>query len=192
MHQFFGYLSAITVIASFIPYIASMLRRKAKPERASWFIWTMLGSIAFFSQLAKGATNSLWLPAMQTLGDAMIFILSIKFGMGGWHPRDKIAFSAVLAGLALWYFTKNAASALFAVIAIDASGGILTIIKSNEHPATEPFSAWLLTCLAGLAGIFAVQNLNWILLAFPIYTFVMNAIIIAIIFWQRETAPARA
>ena len=123
----------------------------------------------------------MWLPATQVLGDGVIFALALKFGIGGWHKRDKIAFAAVLLSLALWYYTKNAANALFAVIAIDAIAGILTVIKTWEHPGTEPFLAWLLTCLGGLAAIFAVQNLNWVLLAFPIYTFVMNAIIFGII-----------
>lgn len=67
MLQIFGYMSGIISIICILPYLRDIFRHTTKPERASWFIWTVLGSIAFFSQYAKGATDSLWMTAAQTL-----------------------------------------------------------------------------------------------------------------------------
>ncbi|KKT58129.1 MAG: hypothetical protein UW52_C0064G0012 [Candidatus Gottesmanbacteria bacterium GW2011_GWA1_44_24b] len=66
MLQTFGLLSAVIFPISYFPYVRDTLRGKTKPERASWFIWATLGAIAFFSQLAKGATDSLWLSGLGT------------------------------------------------------------------------------------------------------------------------------
>ncbi|OGZ30308.1 MAG: hypothetical protein A2931_02075 [Candidatus Niyogibacteria bacterium RIFCSPLOWO2_01_FULL_45_48] len=178
MTQYFGYLSGIFITCSFIPYVISIFRGQAKPERASWFIWSALGGIAFFSQLSKGARYSLWLPGIQTVGDISIFLFSIKYGMGGVSKRDKLALSIAGLGLILWYITQEAAIALFFAIFIDAIGAFLTILKSYEHPTTEPIIAWIFTMLGGFFAIFAVGGWNWTLLSFPVYTFVANLFII--------------
>src|SRR3989304_2731778 len=75
--------------------------------KGSWFIWTMLGFIAFFSQLAKGATNSLWLTVGQTTSVLIIFLLSLKYGYGGLGKRDLRALIGAGIGLVLWYLTRE-------------------------------------------------------------------------------------
>ncbi|MFA6254146.1 MAG: hypothetical protein WC640_02755 [Candidatus Paceibacterota bacterium] len=185
--QFFGYLSGIVIALSFVPYLISIFRGNAKPERASWFIWTILGVISFFSQLAKGADASLWLVGVQAIGDGLIFVLAIWYGMGGFARRDKWALAFAGVSLILWYLTNEPAVALFLAIVIDASGAILTMIKSYEQPATEPLLAWILTFLGGFFAIFAVGSWNWVLLAFPVYVFVINvAIVSSILLGQKR------
>lgn len=164
-----GYLSGIAILLSFVPYIKDMFRRKTKPERISWLIWSILGSIAFFSQFAKGASYSLVMTGAQAIGDLFIFILAIKYGLGGFLKRDIMALIGAGIGLFLWYITSEAAVALFIVIFIDAIGAVLTIIKSYENPATETVSAWALTFIGGFFACIAVGSLNLILLAFPLY-----------------------
>ncbi len=187
--EFAGYLSGIFIAISFIPYIRDIFRGKTKPERGSWLIWTVLGSIAFFSQLAKGASYSLILAGIQALGDALVFFLGIKYGIGGLVKRDKIALVAAGIGLVLWYLTSEAAIALFLVIVIDGIGGVLTILKSYKYPETETLSTWVLTCIAGFLAIISVGSFNPILLAFPIYIFFINlGIIVAIRFGLRRQA----
>jgi len=140
--------------------------------------WSILGGILFFSQLAKGGTNSLWLIGVQTFGDILVFVLSIKYGIGGMLKRDIFALLAAFGGLVIWYFTKEGSYALFIAIFIDAVGAMLTIIKSFEQPGTESVFAWSLTSLGGLLAIFAVGKLDFVLLAFPIYIFVMSLVIV--------------
>ena len=167
--QIAGYLSGIAILLSFIPYIRDIFFKKTKPERISWFIWAVLGSISFFSQFAKGAHYSLIMTGAQALGDLFIFILAIKHGIGGLLKRDILALIGSVIGLFLWYITKEATIALFIVIFIDATGAILTIIKSHEHPETETISSWILTFFGGLFACIAVGNFNLVLLAFPLY-----------------------
>jgi len=179
MTSYFGYISGICIVLSFLPYLISMFAGKTKPERASWLIWSILGGIAFFSQLAKGAGSSLWLPGVQTCGDLLIFVLAIRYGMGGFAKRDRWGLAVAAMSLILWYVTHEAAVALILAIIMDASGAVLTVMKAYEHPATEPITAWILTMLGALCAIFAVGSWNWILLIFPLYSFIGNAVIVA-------------
>ncbi|MBI3638306.1 hypothetical protein HY227_01010 [Candidatus Wolfebacteria bacterium] len=181
LNQYFGYLSGIIILISFIPYLRGILKDQTKPERMSWLIWSVLGGISFFSQLAKGASHSLWLTGAQTFGDLFIFLLSIKYGMGGLLKRDILALSIAGLSLIIWYLTDEPAIALFMVIFIDAIGAILTMVKSYKHPATEPITAWVLTALGGFFAILAVGKWNFILLSFPIYIFLINFMIVVII-----------
>jgi hypothetical protein len=171
---FFGITSGVLSAICYIPYIRDIFKGSTKPERATWFIWSVLTSILLFAQLAKGATNSIWLTVVQSLGVILIFALSIKFGEGGLQRRDILALIAAGIGLVAWYFTKEAAVALWLTIAIDFSGASLTIVKAYQEPETETQSTWVLSGIAGIFGAMAVGYLSLSLLAFPIYVIVVN------------------
>ena len=176
-----GYLSGIAILLSFVPYLRDIFLNKTKPERASWFLWAILGFISFFSQFAKGAFWSLIMTGAQAVGDFSIFILAIKYGLGGFRKRDVMGLTGAAIGLILWYFTGEAATALFVVIFVDAIGAALTAIKAYENPATETVSSWALTFLGGVLACVAVGSFNLILLAFPFYICLASAsILIAI------------
>lgn len=194
MTQIFGLLAGVVAIISFLPYIVDIFRGKTKPERASWFIWAVLGGIAFFSQFAKGATDSLWLPGVQTFGVALIFLLAMKFGTGGFAKRDKIALLCAALGLVLWYITSEAAIALFIVIAVDAAASVLTIIKSYEDPESETIISWVLFSVSGILAAFAVGSWNLVLLSYPFYIFLTNAVVVTTIYLgknKKKLAHAR-
>ncbi len=178
MLAIFGYISAILSVLMVVPYIKDIFLLKTKPERASWFIWTVLGFIAFFSQLAKGATDSLWLTGGQTLAVLIIVLLSIKYGVGGFTKRDIRALIAAGIGLILWYITKEAAWALLIVITIDSVGTLLTVMKSYENPESETLSTWLISGTSGIFGLLAVGAFHPILLAYPLYIVIANYTIV--------------
>lgn len=169
-----------------VPYIRDIFLLKTKPERASWFIWTVLGFIAFFSQLAKGATDSLWLTGGQTLAVLIIVLLSVKYGVGGFTKRDIRALIAAGIGLILWYITKEAAWALLIVIAIDSVGTLLTAIKSYENPESETFSTWVISGMSGIFGALAVGTFQPILLVYPIYIIIANYTIVTTLLLGRR------
>lgn len=176
-----GYLSGVAILISFWPYIRDIFLGKTRPERMSWLIWAILGLISLFAQFAKGASYSLIMTGAQALGDLIIFLLAIKYGFGGFLKRDRVALIFAGIGLLLWYITKEAAIALLIVIAIDAAGAVLTILKSYEQPKTETLSAWVFTFIGGLLACVAVAHFDIILLAFPLYICLASlAIIISI------------
>ncbi|MCL5010719.1 MAG: hypothetical protein M1127_00695 [Patescibacteria group bacterium] len=184
-----GYLSGISIFLSFVPYIKDIFAGKTKPERGSWLIWSILGFISFFSQLAKGGVYSLVLVGTQAVGDLFVFILAVRYGVGGLKERDIVGLGGAMIGLVIWYFTKEAATALFIAIFIDGVGAVLTIIKSYEMPGTETVSAWVFTFLGGFFACIAVGSLSLILLAFPVYMCLISLLIILAIRLGKRRLP---
>src|SRR5476649_2301128 len=113
MQQALGFLSGLLTAISYIPYIKDILAKKTKPQRTSWFIWSIAMVIAFFSQLAQGASQSLWFTAFDAAGSVLVFTLALWFGTGGFVKRDMVVMSILSVGLALWFFTHNSLFALF-------------------------------------------------------------------------------
>jgi ABC-type amino acid transport substrate-binding protein len=186
MFQLIGFLSGFINIFGYVPYIRDIKLGKTKPERMSWFIWAVLGSIAFFSQLAEGATDSLWMPGVQTVGVIIIFLLAIKRGTGGLKRSDIAALIVAVVGLALWFFTREAVWALIFVMIADSAGSLLTVIKTYKDPESETLVAWVFATLAGLLAAIAVGKIDAVLLAYPIYIFFANFSVIVAIYAGRR------
>jgi len=167
--QIAGYTSGVAELLSFYPYVRDIFLGKTKPERASWIIWAVLSLVAFFPQLINGGTYSLFMTGVMAAGDLFVFILAIKYGVGGMLKRDIVALAGLIIGLSVWYFTKEAAFALYIIILIDASGTALTAIKTYQHPKSETASSWALLSLAGIFACVAVGKFNFVLLIWPFY-----------------------
>jgi hypothetical protein len=191
MLQFFGLLSGILPMIGVIPYDRDIFKRKTKPHRGSFLIWSVLGGIAFFTQFAKGATWSLFLPGADTLATLSIFILSIRYGTGGLNKRDVGGLLLAALGLILWYFTKQPLTALLIAICVDAVGTILTIIKTWEDPRSETFSSWLLAALGGLFAALAVGRISFALLVYPVYIFVANGAVNVVMLLRKSNVKMK-
>lgn len=192
MLLFIGYLSGFVNIFGFIPYVRDIFKGTTRPERISWFIWLILGFIAFASQFAEGARASLWMPAIQTIGVAYIFLLSLTKGEGGFKKLDIVALIVTVVGLILWYVTQEAAWALFFVILVDAAGMSLTTIKCYKDPGSETLAGWVFYAISGLLATISVGSLNGILLAYPVYIFLANlSAVLAILAGRKKQLAVR-
>jgi hypothetical protein len=190
MLETFGYISGILMMFSVIPYAKSILKGETKPHRITWLIWTVLVLIAFFSQLAKGASWSLLLTAGDAVAILVTFILSIKYGVGGFQKWDILSLIGALFSLFLWYITSEPAFALFLIIIIDIIGANLTIIKTWKNPETENWVGWAICGAGGLFGVFAVGSFNLVLLSYPMYICIINSIVAIIILIRKKRCLA--
>ena len=186
MQEFLGYTSGVLMILSVIPYTISIFKRETKPQRTTWLIWSILTFIAFFSQMAKGGTWSLLLTAGDTVAILIVFILSIKFGVGGFRKIDILSLFGAGISLLFWYLTKEPAVALFLIIITDFIGANLTIQKSWRDPKSENWVGWAMCGVGGLLGTLAVGEWNIILLSFPIYICLINFLMAGIILGRKR------
>ncbi len=187
----FGLVSASLSTVAYLPYIRDTLLRHTQPQRASWLIWSVLGSIAFFSQLYEGATDSLWFAGVQVSGTITVFLLSIRLGVGGFlNRRDRYVLALAALGLVAWYLTNTAVYALAITISISLLGGAVTVRKAYLNPQSETLSTWACSCIASVFAILAVGRLDPVILAYPVYLFTLNsAIVAAVLLGRRGTAP---
>ncbi|MEM7057967.1 MAG: hypothetical protein AAF557_10300 [Pseudomonadota bacterium] len=176
---FAGILSGVLSTFAYLPYIIDTLARRTRPQRASWLIWSVLGSIAFFSQVFEGASESLWFASVQVSGTIIVFLLSIIIGVGSYLNRsDYFVLLAAAVGLVLWYYTDTAVYALAITISISLLGGTVTIIKAFQDPESETMSTWAISGVASVFAIIAVGKPDLVLLAYPLYLFTLNGAIV--------------
>jgi len=189
----FGFISGLLSVYAFIPYIVDTANNKTHPQRASWLIWSVLGSIAFFSQLYEGAGASLWFAAIQVSGTIVVFFLSIWRGSGTYlRSSDYWILGAALIGLILWYFTEDAAYALLISICISLLGGCATVVKAFRDPDSETASTWVVFLIASIWALFSVGEVDFVLLAYPLYLTILCSAIVTAIFVGRLAGPSRA
>ena len=191
MFETIGILSGIVALISYIPYTLDIISKKVKPERASWLIWSVLAMIAFFSQLAKGAHQSLWFTGLDSIGAFVTLGLAIRYGFGGVKRRDMFALIVAGIGLLIWYFTNNALYALIIAMAVDAIGASLTVWKTYENPETETYPMWLIVCLAGVLAIISVGKLDFDLMIYPLYIFIANLAVVAAIYLGHKSTKKK-
>lgn len=190
---FFGIASGVLSTFAYIPYIIDTAAKRTQPQRASWLIWSVLGSIAFVSQLYEGASSSLWFAGVQITGTIIVFVLSIWVGSGRYLTKtDYLILFAASVGLVLWYFTENAAYALAITISISLLGGIATVAKAYRNPDSETLVTWVVSFVASVCAILSVGEINFVILAYPLYLFTLYlAFIVAIVLGRARNKPGK-
>jgi hypothetical protein len=174
MLQTLAVLSVVFFLLASPPYIIDTLKGKTKPERATWFVFSVLGIIAFISQAKLGATWSLVFSGMDTVGSLIVFSLSINYGVGGWTVLDRIALSVAACGVAVALWAHQPLIALVGDLLADISGTVLTIYKTFRAPDSETTISWLLVGTGAFTGVLAVGSFNIALLLYPVYIMFAN------------------
>ena len=89
LQELLGQLAGIVSLLGFFPYILATVQGKTRPNRATWWIWTLVGGMLCASYAASGAQHSIWVPVSYVVGPFITAILSIKYGEGGASRFDR-------------------------------------------------------------------------------------------------------
>lgn len=170
VYQVIGIIAGILALAGYIPYIISIFLGHTRPERATWFIWTLVGGLLAISYLFSGDQNTIWLPIGYFIGPLFVAILSIKYGYSTWSKLDTICVVAALISIIPWLLSKNPMFTLLLNVLIDSTGAIPTLIKTYREPETEDFTAWLIFFIANTLQVVAISEWNYAA-TYPIYLF---------------------
>lgn len=189
-----GVLAGLLSIVASILYIIGIFRKdekeRIKPNRATWFIWAIVGWIILLSYRASGAEETIWVPVGYALGSTVIFLLSIKYGVGGWSRLDRRCLLAAGLSLVLWV-ALGATVALVAALLIDLAGFVPTLEKSWSSPQTEGRLAWGTGAIANLFNILAVKEWGFAVAIHPAYMFLAHILIVILLF-RKTSKPASA
>lgn len=188
MLEIIGILSGVIAFIASIPYIVDIVKGNTKPQRMAWVIFITLSGISFFAQLAEGATNSLWFPAVLFLQSIIVFALTLKYGMGGFGKSDIASLVAAVLVMIIWWVTKSPAIAIVCGVLLNTIGKVLVAQKVYKHPKTEYLPTWVWSALASVLAVVAVGSWDWVLIITPL----QNAItvgVIAVIIYICRTKP---
>jgi hypothetical protein len=181
-----GIAAGIIAFFSTTSYWISILKRKTVPNRATWFILTVVSVIILVSYYSLGARETIWEPIAFAMCYLVTFLLSIKYGEGGWSTFDKWCLSGAGASIVLWWISGSALVALLFNILIDFFGMLPTIKKSHSDPLSEETFPWLLTSVANFLNVLAISKWNFEIWSYPVYMLVINGIVLFFLYSRRS------
>ena len=188
----FGAAAGILSVVDAIPYVRDILRGTTRPHRGTRLIWWTLATTALVSQYADGAGWSMLMLLGQAVTTGLTFALSIRRGVGGLSRFDLTITAIAGLGVIGWFVSSTPVIATACVVFADTLGVGLMLPKTWREPGSETLSTFALASLAGLLGAFAVGALDFSLLLYPLYFFVVNGIIAVIIALRtRMLGPGR-
>lgn len=177
-----GEFSMLLGMVGALPYIAQIIWGRVRPERATWFVWSVILALAVWSYRESGANDSIWFLVGDLVVTVAIFGLSLWRGRGGWTQPDIICMVIAATSLLLWGFSGLPLFALWGVLIADIAALIPTLVKSLHDPNSESTTTYICSSIAALCGFIAVGQWNFSLLFYPAYLFLAN-FVVAMVVW---------
>lgn len=179
----FGILSSFFVLIGGIPYLKDIHQGKAHPHVLSWLGWAFITALGASAMLAEGSTWVVAILFANTLLCLSIAGYSIVRKVGVWSTGiyDFVFFGIGILGLILWQVLNIPIIALVCAIVADLSFGLPTIIKTYKDPSTETSFVWMTATISGLLSLFAVQSFAFHEVAYPLYLFVYDTLVLLLV-----------
>ena len=186
-----GVLAGAVGVADTIPYVRDILRGATRPHRGTWLIWGVLAVVACLSMRADGATWSLVMAACQAVLTGVVFVLALRWGVGGVGWLERVMLVVAAAGVAGWIVAEEPIVATCCVIAADLIGAAMMVPKSYRDPESETLVTFALASVGGALAAGAVGAVDVSLLLYPLYYCLINGAL-ALLIWERRREALHA
>jgi len=157
-HEVVAMVAAAIALFGAVPYVIDTLRGRTRPNRATWTVYAVVGSLAVISSYAAGGRWSLLVGVAYAIGPIGILLASIRHGEGGWSPLDRSCLGLAALGLIGWAVSGDPRVGVVLQTVADAAGTVPTWVKAWRDPAHENRRAWTLYAIAALLNLFAITN----------------------------------
>ena len=166
-----------------IGYLIGTIKGTTKPNKVTWFLWSVAPLVAFFAQISKGVGIQALMTFSVGFVPLLIFIASFVNKKSHWHITKFDILCGILSvcGLMFWGVTREGNIAIFFSVLADFFAAIPTIVKSYKAPETENAQAYLMSGLNGLITSLTITKWTFAYYAFPLYMILGNGIIYALI-----------
>ena len=185
----FGIAAGGLSFFAFLVYIRSTLRGDTRPNKATWWVLTLVGLMIASSYYSEGARNTIWVPVSYIAGPLIVALLSIRYGEGQWEPLDRWCLGVAIVSALIWYLLQRPAVVLAMNIVMDFVGLVPTFKKSWLRPDGEDRKAWALETLSGVLNVMALEGWSLNLAFYPAYLLVVNGAITALLFRPGRRKP---
>ena len=120
-----GVLAGVVAVADTIPYVRDTLRGATRPHRGTWLIWGVLATVVCISQRADGASWSLIMAGAQAVVTCLVWVLSIRRGVGGVGVGEMVMVGMAMGGVIGWIVADEPIVATVCVVAADLIGAAM-------------------------------------------------------------------
>lgn len=183
INENFVIVGAVISFLGGLSYLIDTLKGKAKPNKVTWFVWTLAPLIAFFATIQQGVGIQSLLTFMVGFNPLLIFIASFVNKKTYWKitKPDIICGALAIVGLMLWQVTNIGNLAILFSILADGIAGIPTIIKSYKEPETENPNVFLGGGIASFITLLTIKTWTFEQYAFPAYIFAICTVLFVLI-----------
>lgn len=169
---YLGAIAQFILALSIVPYIISIFRQTVKPNRISWFIWSIIGFAFWLITPPTADEVTKMMTVIFMVNPSIIFILTLFKGESI-RPDNLEKFSLVVGifSIVVWYFFRDSSGLLPISIAIfaDFCALIPTLRFVFKSPEEETPLAWIFFFLGSLIAVLAIKDHNIESLLLPIY-----------------------
>jgi hypothetical protein len=191
-NEWWALASVIFAVASYPPYIVSMLRGKTRPHVFSWLIWALLNTIAAFAQHAEGAGPGSWAMFFSAFICLTIALIALHSGEKKITRSDSASFIAALATIPLWLATSDPLWSVILIVIIDTVGGYYpTFRKSFSKPRQEDLACYVIANAKHICSLLAVNTVSVTTVLYPGWIVLMNTLFVAFALWRRRALSLR-
>ncbi|VVB73532.1 Uncharacterised protein [uncultured archaeon] len=184
-------VSAIVGTISFLPYIRDIFLKKTKPHSYSWLIWTILQATGVVAMLSGGAGLGVVALSVGVAFCGFIFLLSLRYGTKNITRFDTLCFIGALLATGFYVFLNDALLSVVLVTFIDFVAFLPTLRKAYEEPYTETFSTFLLSGIANLLALGALDVFSVTTALYPASLVITNSICSSIILLGKNKKTRR-
>jgi hypothetical protein len=164
-------------------YLIDTLRGKTKPNKVTWFIWTLAPLIAFTAEIKQGVGLQSLMTFMVGFMPLLIFLASFVNRKAVWEigQLDIVCGFLSIMGLILWQITHVGNVAIAFSVLSDGLAGVPTIVKAYKFPETENYKVFLMAGLNALITLLTIDVWNFEHYGFPVYIFLNGFLLFSLI-----------
>lgn len=166
-----------------IGYFLDTIRGKIQPNKVSWLLWAIAPLIAFAAEVSQGVGIHSLATFIVGFIPLIIFFATFVNKKATWRLSkfDIICGVLSVAGLAMWAITRAGNIAIFFAILADGLAAVPTLVKSYKEPLSESSLIYGLGVINAGIALLAISNWNFEHYAFPLYLFVIGAVLYLLI-----------
>jgi len=190
----FALAAAIIDLLGSVSYAVGTWRGTTKPNRVSWFLWTLVPFIAFAAQINQGVTYQAGFTFAVGFGPLLVLLASFKDHHAYWRIShfDYVCGALSLLAIILWAITKTGNVAIALSVAADGLASVPTIVKAWRHPETESAIAYAVGIMSSLVTLLTLKDWTFAGYGFALYVLFDCLILSVLILFPRfRPAPQR-
>jgi hypothetical protein len=167
----FVLLAALFNLVGGSSYLLATIKGRVRPNRVTWFIWSLAPLIAFVAEVLQGVGLRSLMTFMVGFMPLLIFIASFLNKKAYWKLTNFDFFCGFLSiiGLVLWGITRIGDLAIFFSILSDALASVPTLTKAYFHPETEDWKIFLFAGISAFITLLTVKAWDFAHFGFPVY-----------------------
>lgn len=183
MVQYLVFFGAAVNFAGSLAYIKKTFSGEVKPNRVTYFLWTISPFIATAAALADGVRWAVLPVFIAGFCPLLVLIVSFKNPNAYWRLRgfDYVCGLFSILALVFWWLTDNPSVAIAFSIISEIFAASPTLVKSWRYPETEWALAYVLSAFSAGTSFFVIKLYSFSEIAFPAYLVFINMLITIVI-----------